>query len=198
MRSGIKTWCDLHKRNADSLIKPSCGCRLCKELPKNHPINFSTILQECGAEGEGGEAKRWLWGCGGRGTSFLHTLCAEVPLFQHRSLGRKGSRGGGGWETRGPAGVEEKNRLNVLTAAPFFFPYFAHGSDFLLKGWAFQGAPGSAQQALFTLEKQSSFPVYKSACFWGEGRGGEKKMEYFRVHMEAKLVRENAVHLNFK
>ena len=35
--------------------------------------------------------------------------------------------------------MEEKNRLNVLTAAPFFFPYFAHGSDFLLKGWAFQG-----------------------------------------------------------
>lgn len=140
MRSGIKTWCDLHKRNPDSLIKPSCGCRLCKELPKNHPINFSTILQECGSEGEGGEAKRWLWGCGGRrGTSFLHTLWAEVLLFQHRNLGWKGSRGSGGWETRGPAGVEEKNRLNVLTAAPFFFTYFAQGSDFLLKGWAFQG-----------------------------------------------------------
>lgn len=197
MRSGIKTWCDLHKRNADSLIKPSCGCRLCKELPKNHPINFSTILQECGAEAEGGEAEDECEGAGPANLLLTHAP-ARYRFSSRETQGWKGSRGGGGWETRGPAGPEEKNRLNVLTAAPFFFTCFAHGSDFLLKGWAFQGTLALLGRGCLLLRSRASFPVYKSACFWGEGRGGEKKMEYFSVHMEAKLVRENAVHLNFK
>lgn len=61
------------------------------------------------------------------------------------------------------AGVEEKNRLNVLTAAVFFFfffTYFAQGSDFLPKGAGFLGAQGSAQQGLFTLRNRGSFPLY--------------------------------------
>lgn len=148
--------------------------------------------------GRGRRGEKRLWGCGGRGTSFLHTLCAEVPLFQHRSLGRKGSRGGGGWETRGPAGVEEKNRLNVLTAAPFFFTYFAQGSDFLLKGWAFQGPLALLSRGCLLLRSRALSLFIKVLVFWGEGRGGEKKMEYLRAHMEAKVVKESAVHLNFK
>ena len=90
---------------------------------------------------------------------------AEAPLPQHRNPGWKGSRGGGGWETRGPAGLEEKNRLDVLTAAPFFLTHFAHGSDFLLKGWAFQGPLALLSRGCLLLRSRASFPVYKSACF---------------------------------
>ena len=48
----------------------------------------------------------------------------RVLLFQHISQGWKKSCGDGGWAARGPAGVEEKNRLNVLTAALFFLHLF--------------------------------------------------------------------------
>lgn len=61
------------------------------------------------------------WGGVGWGEgmfSFLYSLHSE-GLYSTLG-GWKRSRGGGGWEARGPAGVEEKNRLNVLTAALFF------------------------------------------------------------------------------
>lgn len=153
MRSGIKTWCDLHKRNADSLIKPSCGCRLCKELPKNHPINFSTILQECGAEAEGGEAKRWVWGCGGQRTSFLHTLWAEVPLLRG---GKDHVEVGAGKQGTGRGGGEKQTKC--FNSCPFSLHLFCPRIWFPSEGVGFPGAPGSAQQGLFTLEKQSLFP----------------------------------------
>lgn len=189
MRFGIKTWCDLHKRNADSLIKPSCGCRLCKELPKNHPINLSTILQECGKEvGEGRDGCEDAEARHCCSPSTRPTL--RVLRFQPINWRMEKSCRGGGWEARGPAGVEEKNRLNVFTAALFFFTYFAQGSDFLLNGVGFEWAKGSAQQGLFTLRSR--------ILLLRRGKGCWEGMEYFRVHMKAEPVKENAVHLNFK
>lgn len=83
-----------------------------------------------------------------------------------------------------PAGVEEKNRLNVLTAALFFFTYFAQGSDFLLGGECSPWVPAHSA-ALFTLGAQSSFPLCVSpSLLVRRCRGVPGK--------------ENAVHLNFK
>ena len=121
------------------------------------------------------------------GTAFPAQKPRMERITWRWGLGNKGTGRGGG-----------EKQTKCFNSCPFFLHLFCPGIWFPSEGVGFPGAPGSAQQGLFTLENQSSFPVYKSACFWGEGRGGEKKMEYFRVHMEAKLVRENAVHLNFK
>lgn len=177
MRSGIKTWCDLHKRNADSLIKPSCGCRLCKELPKNHPINLSTILQECGEEG--GEEKD---GCeDAEAGVFLYPLHAEGSAFPaHKPEDGKEHVEVGVGKQGDQAGVEEKNRVNVLTAALFFFLHlFCPRIWFPSEGGGLSRGPGLCSAGAVYSEKQRFFPsLYISACFWGEGRGGEKKMEY--------------------
>jgi hypothetical protein len=87
-------------------------------------------------------------GMGGREYPRSH-VCSTLRVlrFQHTAQGWKTLHGGGGWEARGPAGVEEKNRLNVLTAALFFFTYFAQGSDFLLMGVGFPRAKGSLSRA---------------------------------------------------
>lgn len=137
MRSGIKTWCDLDKRNADSLIKPSCGCRLCKELPKNLP----SIVRLSSRNAARRAARRKMAVRMQRpgAFSFIYLLRAEGPAFPAQKWRTAKSSWRRGWEARGPAGVEKKNRLNVLTAALFFFTYFAQESDFLLKG-GFSGA----------------------------------------------------------
>ena len=157
MRSGIKTWCDLHKRNADSLIKPSCGCRLCTELPKNHPINVSTILQECGAEAEGGEAGRWVWGCGaGEPPPYTRSCRGTASPAQKPWMEGVTWRWGLGKEGTGRAGGEKQTRC--FNSCPFFPHLFCPRIWFPSQGVGFPGAPGSAQQGLFTLEKQSLFP----------------------------------------
>lgn len=197
MRPGIKTWCDLHKRNADSLIKPSCGCRLCKELPKNPPINFSSILQEWGAEAEGGEAERGVWGCGAADPLLTRAPCrGTASPAQKRRL--EGVTWGWGLGNRGAGGAGGEKQTACFNSCPFLRHLFCPRIRFPSEGVGFPGAPALPSRGCLLLRSGASFPVYKSACFWGEGRGGEKKMEYFRVHMEAKLVRENAVHLNFK
>lgn len=63
-----------------------------------------------------------------------------------------------------PAGVEEKNRLNVLTAALFFFTYFAQGSDFLLGGECSPWVPAHSA-GLFTLGARVFFPSLCKSFF---------------------------------
>lgn len=93
---------------------------------------------------------------------FLYPLHAEGSAFPaHKPEDGKEHVEVGVGKLGDQAGVEEKNRVNVLTAALFFFfTYFAQGSDFLPKGAGFLGAQGSAQQGLFTLRNRGSFPLY--------------------------------------
>lgn len=92
--------------------------------------------------------------------------------------------GGGGREARGPAGVEEKNRRNVLTAAYFSSPILPRD---LISFWAGSALPGSrlTQRGCLLWEPESSFPLCVSpSLLLRRCRGIRGK--------------ENAVHMNFK
>ena len=96
----------------------------------------------------------------------MYLLSGEGVLRSRSTVawGWKGSRGGGGWEAVDQKGDKEKNRLNVLTAALFFFTYFAQGSGFLLGGGLSLG-PGSLRRACLLGEPQSSFSPCLSLYF---------------------------------
>lgn len=121
--------------------------------------------------------------------SYIHSTLRALRLQHVRRLEKITWRWGLG--SKGTSRGWGEKQTKCFNSCPFFFfTYFAQGSDFLLKGWAFYGPRALLSRACLLWEAES--------CFWGEERGGEKKMEYFTVHIKAKPVRENAVHLNFK
>lgn len=103
-----------------------------------------------------------------------------VPSTQAR--GWKRARGGGGWEARGPGRGWGEKQTKCFNSCRFFF-FFLHlfcpRIWFPSEGGGLSRGPGLCSAGAVYSEKQRFFPsLYISACFWGEGRGGEKKMEY--------------------
>lgn len=112
----------------------------------------------------------------------------RVLLFQPLSRGWKRSCGVGGWEARGSAGTEEKNRLNVLTAALFF------SSPILPKDLISFGKGGlSRSQGLCSVgpvySERQTLSLFIEVFAFEEKKGvvrGEWK--FYRVHIQAKPV----------
>lgn len=134
-----------------------------------------------GRAGEGG-----LWGCWECSPAYPRSTL-RVLLSQPLTRGWKRSWGGGGWEARGPAGAEEKNRLNVLTAAPFFFP-----SPILLKDLISFGKGGlSRGQGLGSAgpvySERQALTLFIEVFAFGEKKGVvRREWKFYRVHVQAK------------
>lgn len=116
-------------------------------------------------------------------SSFICWHHSEGPAFPaHNTEYSTRSR-----EARGPAGAEQKNRLNVLTAALFFFTSLAQGSDFLLKGWAFYGPRALLSRPVYS-EKPSSRSLFDKSLLlrrkkeWLKKGGGGI---FYSVHIKA-------------
>lgn len=189
MRSGIKTWCDLHKRNADSLIKPSCGCRLCEKLPKNHPINLSTILQECGEEG-GEEEEEGCEGAGECSPAYPRsTLHAEGPAFPAHKPRMEKIMWRWGLGSQGTCRGWGEKQTKCFNSCPFSFLHlFCPRIWFPSERVDFLGAKGSAQQGLFTLRGRLFPSLYKVFAFEEKKGVVRREWKFYRVHAQAKPV----------
>lgn len=126
------------------------------------------------------------------GNVLLHILAPHstlrVLLFQPISQGWKRSCGGGGWEGRGPAGAEEKNRLNVLTAAFFFSsPILPKDLISLGKGGLSRGQ-GLCSAGPVYSERQTLSLFIQVFAFEEKKVVVRREWKFYRVHVQAKPV----------